>query len=356
MVVRIVGTNAEEAAAAARRGALRHRRDAGRGGGEGGRGGRGARQREPREHPDRPRDAAARPGHHRPRGRVPHAGDARVRHPRRRRRHARQGRPDGARRRACRSSTPSRRRSARPAPNVVHLRSGRRRARRVWRRPTPGSRTIFCITEGIPVLDMIPVVEVGPAPAPLIGPNCPGATSPGECQGRDHPGLDPPRGPVGVVSRSGTLTYEAVQAMSDAGSASRRASGSAATPSSGRRSSTSSSCSRPTPPPRPRPDRRDRRHGRRGGRGLGRGAPPGHAEGGVHRRPHGARGKRMGHAGAIISGGRGTAASKSRRSRRRASASRAPPPSSRRSCATPATGAERCGRGEAEEGGAAHGH
>jgi succinyl-CoA synthetase alpha subunit len=81
-----------------------------------------------------------------------------------------------------------------------------------------GIRTIFCITEGIPVLDMIPVVEeVRLAGARLIGPNCPGATSPGQAKVGIIPGSIHREGPVGVVSRSGTLTYEAVQAMTDAG-------------------------------------------------------------------------------------------------------------------------------------------
>jgi succinyl-CoA synthetase alpha subunit len=81
-----------------------------------------------------------------------------------------------------------------------------------------GLKTIFCITEGIPVLDMIPVVEeVRLAGATLIGPNCPGATSPGRAKVGIIPGSIHREGRVGVVSRSGTLTYEAVQAMSDAG-------------------------------------------------------------------------------------------------------------------------------------------
>jgi succinyl-CoA synthetase alpha subunit len=81
-----------------------------------------------------------------------------------------------------------------------------------------GIGTIFCITEGIPVLDMIPVVEeVRLAGATLIGPNCPGATSPGKAKVGIIPGSIHRDGGVGVVSRSGTLTYEAVQAMTDAG-------------------------------------------------------------------------------------------------------------------------------------------
>jgi succinyl-CoA synthetase alpha subunit len=81
-----------------------------------------------------------------------------------------------------------------------------------------GIRTIFCITEGIPALDMIPAVElVRQYGARLVGPNCPGATSPGSAKVGIIPGSIHRQGRVGVVSRSGTLTYEAVQAMSDAG-------------------------------------------------------------------------------------------------------------------------------------------
>jgi len=81
-----------------------------------------------------------------------------------------------------------------------------------------GIATIFCITEGIPTLDMVPVVEaVRRAGARLVGPNCPGATSPGRAKVGIIPGSVHREGSVGVVSRSGTLTYEAVQAMSDAG-------------------------------------------------------------------------------------------------------------------------------------------
>jgi succinyl-CoA synthetase alpha subunit len=81
-----------------------------------------------------------------------------------------------------------------------------------------GIRTIFCITEGIPALDMLATVEiVRQAGARLIGPNCPGATSPGRAKVGIIPGSIHREGRVGVVSRSGTLTYEAVQAMTDAG-------------------------------------------------------------------------------------------------------------------------------------------
>jgi succinyl-CoA synthetase alpha subunit len=81
-----------------------------------------------------------------------------------------------------------------------------------------GIDTMFCITEGIPALDMIPAVDlVQRRGARLIGPNCPGATSPGRAKVGIIPGSIHREGRVGVVSRSGTLTYEAVQAMTDAG-------------------------------------------------------------------------------------------------------------------------------------------
>lgn len=81
-----------------------------------------------------------------------------------------------------------------------------------------GIGTIFCITEHIPVLDMVKVVaEVGSRGARLIGPNCPGATSPGKAKVGIIPGSIHRAGDVGLVSRSGTLTYEVVQALTDAG-------------------------------------------------------------------------------------------------------------------------------------------
>ena len=81
-----------------------------------------------------------------------------------------------------------------------------------------GIGTIFAITEHIPALDMIPVVaEVTARGARLIGPNCPGATTPGEAKVGIIPGSIHRPGRVGLVSRSGTLTYEVVQAMTDHG-------------------------------------------------------------------------------------------------------------------------------------------
>jgi succinyl-CoA synthetase alpha subunit len=81
-----------------------------------------------------------------------------------------------------------------------------------------GIATIFCITEHIPALDMLKAVEVvREAGARLVGPNCPGATSPGQAKVGIIPGSIHRPGRVGVVSRSGTLTYEAVLAMTEAG-------------------------------------------------------------------------------------------------------------------------------------------
>ena len=77
---------------------------------------------------------------------------------------------------------------------------------------------VICITEGVPALDMLRVYHVLRAKGTrLIGPNCPGLTSVDEAKVGIIPGNIHARGPVGLVSRSGTLTYEVVQAMTDAG-------------------------------------------------------------------------------------------------------------------------------------------
>ena len=289
------------------------------------------------------RHAPARPGHHRPRGRLPRQPDARLRHHHRRRRDARQGRPDRARRaRAGLRHVRRARCAATGADTSVIFVPAAGAPDAILEALDAGIGTIFCITEHIPALDMLEVVAEVEAPrrAARRAPTAPARRRPARPRSGIIPGSIHRAGHVGLVSRSGTLTYEVVQAMTDAGIGQSTCVGIGGDPDQ-RAAASSTSWSSSATTRRPRRIvliGRDRRRRRGGRRGLEARAPAGRADGRLHRRSDRAAGpahgpRRRDHQRL----GRHRRGARSRRSRRPASASPIRRPRSRGCSSRPAS-------------------